>query len=207
MSQSPDRISEQINLWNRRALKDGVKTVMCSDFSDAEAHQADQMQKDVIKTLIDTPKASLGLEIGSGFGRLTNDWLNYVDSIVTLDISEVMLTKMSKQPTIHPVIGDLVQLPFRGNSFEAIFVSNVLGHLNEDRDLVQAISEIDRVSTSNSTLFIDEMTGNEGELIAGHYKIRNPNTTASLLMGWGVQGRTFYNFGRQPHAATIFKKL
>ena len=207
MGERADRISEQIALWNKRSSKDGLITVMCSDFSEAEARSADETQKEIISRMLGMlPKFTNGLEIGCGFGRLSTKWLEFGSELVAVDVSEGMLKKLPKLPTLHPLIADFVNLPLKSDAFDAIFASNVLGHLKEDADLLAAIDEINRISTPNCMLFIDEMTGQEGDLIAGHYKIRNPDTISSLFSNWSIITREYYFFGRQPHVATTYTK-
>ena len=207
MSERADRIRDQIVLWNKRSSKDGLATVMCSDFSETEARLADATQKEIISRILGmVPKFTNGLEIGCGFGRLSTKWLEFGSELVVVDVSEGMLKKLPKLTTLHPLIADFVNLPLKADAFGAIFASNVLGHLKEDADLLAAIDEINRVSTPNCMLFIDEMTGQEGNLIAGHYKIRNPDTISSLLYNWSILARESYFFGRQPHVATAYMK-
>lgn len=117
-----------------------------------------------------------------------------------------MLKKLPKLPALHPLIADFVNLPLKDRTFDSIFVTNILGHLKEDADLLAAINEISRVSAPNCTLFIDEMIGQEGDLIAGHYKMRNPNTISNLFSNWSIIARESYFFGRQPHVATAYIK-
>lgn len=204
MSERTDRVKNQITLWNKRSLKDGLATAMCSDFSEAEARLADKTQNEVISRILKmVPRFNIGLEVGCGFGRLSVKWLEYADRLVAVDVSEGMLRKLPKLPSLHPIIADFVNLPLKVGVFDAIFISNTLGHLDEDSDLLASISEINRVSSPNCVLFLDEMIGQEGELIAGHYKIRNTETILSLLPDWSIFAQEFYFFGRQPHAATV----
>lgn len=165
MHERANRVREQILLWNKRSSKDGLTTVMCSDFSEVEARLADETQKEVISRILGVvPRFTNGLEIGCGFGRLSTKWLEHGSKLVAVDVSEGMLKKLPELPTLHPLTADFVNLPLRAGTFDAIFASNILGHLKEDTDLLAAIVEINRVSTSNCMLFIDEMIGQEGDL-------------------------------------------
>lgn len=52
MSERADRIGDQIALWNKRSSKDGLITVMCSDFCEAEARLANESQKEIISRIL-----------------------------------------------------------------------------------------------------------------------------------------------------------
>lgn len=208
MKEHSSEIQEEIALWNRRASKDSLRSVMCSGFSEDEAILADQTQKAVItKMFSDIPKFNLGLELGSGFGRLSTKWLELATTLVAMDISEGMLKRLPNLPEIYPLVANLINLPLDDNTFDVIFISNVLGHLREDSSLLSAIDEVNRVAKRNCLLLVDEMVGQEGELVAGRYKIRNPGTLVGFLKNWSITSKDFYNFGRQPHAATILQRV
>jgi SAM-dependent methyltransferase len=207
MGNLENRIKKQQELWNRRATKEGPKTVMCSDFTPDLVIAADSAQKEVIKKMYSgKPKKTLGLEIGSGMGRLSSFFLDYVDSLIAMDLSRKMLDRMGVNTKIYRMIADSQNIPLTSGIIDSIFITNILGHINHDSTVVQTAVEINRITSPNSLLLIDEMTGTEGELVAGHYLIRSPERIGSLFVQWKQIEKVNYDFASQPHVATLYTK-
>lgn len=178
---------------------------MCSDFTPGQVEEADKVQKEVIADMFSSfPKAKFGLEVGAGIGRLSSCFSAQVESLIEMDLSRNMLHRIGKETRIHRLVADSGNLPFTSGNFDYVFIANVLGHINNDREILQTAQEISRVMKPGSVLFVDEMTGAEGELVAGHYKIRSPERIAELFTGWKLKHQVSYDFGPQPHSAAIY---
>jgi ubiquinone/menaquinone biosynthesis C-methylase UbiE len=80
------------------------------------------------------------LDIGCGNGFFTYYFKNYYHT-VALDFSEFMLKKNSSP---LKVCGSANKLPFRDNSFDITFCSNLLHHIENPQE---AVSEMKRVSS------------------------------------------------------------
>ena len=72
---------------------------------------------------------------------------------------------------IYPIWANCEQLPFATNSFNKIFMIEVLEHIEQDE---LAISELSRILTKNGKLFLTTPNGDEVEL-ANPYHLRHYN--------------------------------
>ena len=104
-------------------------------------------------------KFSKGLEIGAGNGFQSRLIKNICKKLFVTEYNEKRLKKQ-KQKNVQYYICDAEDLPFKDNSFDFIFSSNVLEHIvNRDK----ALSELKRVSRLNS-LMIHIMPSRAGKL-------------------------------------------
>ena len=79
--------------------------------------------------------------------------------------------KILKYKIIYPIWANSEQMPFSNNSFNKIFMIEVLEHIEQDE---LAISEISRILTKNGKLFLTTPNGDECELI-NPYHLRHYN--------------------------------
>ncbi|HPJ17463.1 MAG TPA: class I SAM-dependent methyltransferase [Candidatus Woesebacteria bacterium] len=79
------------------------------------------------------------LEVGGGNGYISQ-FLNPLCDLTVLDISE---HELANNPAKTKVCGSAYQLPFEPNSFDIVFCSNLLHHLNFPQ---KALAEMRRVS-------------------------------------------------------------
>ena len=88
------------------------------------------------------PRPKALLEIGCGDGLLSSSLADYFEKVVPTEINP-----RAKFPSL--IKADAQKLPFSGNSFDAIFSSNVLEHIV---DLDACLNELYRVSTNDVTM-------------------------------------------------------
>jgi SAM-dependent methyltransferase len=99
------------------------------------------------------------LEIGPGIGYLTGAAAERIGPhgrLVSLDLQLSLLTKLRDRlgPATPPLVrGDATRLPFRGASFDLVYLSSVLGEIP---DKPGAMREFGRVLRSGGTLAVSE---------------------------------------------------
>lgn len=104
------------------------------------------------------------LEVGAGNGYFSNLLINICD-LTVIDTSEYQLKLNSAE---KKYLGSVYELPFKKNSFDIVFCSNLLHHLNKPQDAIDEMKRVakDKViilepNRNNPILFI-------GALFIGH---------------------------------------
>lgn len=95
-------------------------------------------QRDLYQLMDSRPISFQGnlLEIGCGDGHLSTILRDYFDRVTSTDVSP-------REDIKDVIIADAQDLPFQDNTFDAIFSSNVLEHID---DLERCLTELYRVS-------------------------------------------------------------
>gem|GEM_PF-5112843 len=96
------------------------------------------------------------LEIGSGRGAATGGLSRLFPSVVAMDLSEAALGEAKKARKVsggqvHFVSADVQRLPFKPGSFDLIYASHILEHI-EDRK--KALREMDFVLSDDGRVFV-----------------------------------------------------
>lgn len=209
MIEGNKRVVLQRELWDHRARKQGPKTVMCSDFSAQEAFEADKVQSEILDHMLGGKTSNLCLELGAGYGRLTDLFLRHSQGVVLMDISHRMLSN-AKDLGFSPVVqADLMQQPFSSEVFDLITAASILGHISSESELERVVKEIGRLSMMGSRLVVDEMEGETGIKVGGgHYTIRSSEYMKDLFAkNWDLKTAVSYMFGPQQHTAMLFSKI
>ena len=98
--------------------------------------------------------ASCVLEAGSGPGSASSMFArrNDVALAVCMDLDESALREARRRdPAIPAVVGDLMAMPFADASFDLVFNSSTVEHLDEPQ---RAVAEMGRVSTHDGRVFV-----------------------------------------------------
>jgi len=97
------------------------------------------------------------LEVGSGTGRFTIEFIKNGACTISLDSSKGMLNILKSKINIHPlyknfnlILGDAEHLPFRDSSIEIVFSAYTINHIP---NYMRVLKEICRV-TSNYVIVI-----------------------------------------------------
>lgn len=95
------------------------------------------------------------LEIGAGFGRLTNEYHKY-DQVVLLDYSFSQLQYAREQfgdsDKFLYVAADIYDLPFQRGTFDAATMIRVIHHM---ADVPAALSQVRRILTPGATFILE----------------------------------------------------
>lgn len=105
------------------------------------------------------------LEIGPGTGYYTlhvADWIGSQGRLDIFDIQQEMLDHTMRRAVeaghghIHPTRGDARELPYDDGSFDAVYLTTVLGEIP---DRIAALREITRVLRPGGRLVVGELFG------------------------------------------------
>ena len=101
-------------------------------------------QRDLYQLMDSQPVSFHGdlLEIGCGDGHLSTILRDYFDRVISTDLSP-------REEIKDVIIADAQDLPFQNNTFDAIFSSNVLEHID---DLERCLTELHRVSKKDTVM-------------------------------------------------------
>lgn len=94
------------------------------------------------------------LDVGCGTGIFTRDVLAVKAQITGLDISLPMLSygmRKLQDTRFHPIVGDLLKLPFEDESFDKTYSITALEFVNDAR---KAVAELNRVTRRNGTIVV-----------------------------------------------------
>ncbi|MFH0713092.1 MAG: class I SAM-dependent methyltransferase [Candidatus Micrarchaeota archaeon] len=102
------------------------------------------------------PRGCKVLELGCGDGKTLSSLVSRGFKVTGIDISpsavELAKEKVGKKAKL--IVGDVCDLPFAANSFDAVVAVHVLDHLSEKERKV-AVSEIQRVLKKGGVLFFE----------------------------------------------------
>lgn len=95
------------------------------------------------------------LEVGAGFGRLTNEYANF-EQVIVLDYALSNLQDaqehLGRSPRYIYVAADAYKLPFQPGIFDCVTVVRVLHHMS---DVTRVLSQIRRVMSPGGTLILE----------------------------------------------------
>jgi len=128
-------------------IPDYSKGDYASFWKGKERQYFDEVEKHIIDKLL-PKKGEWFIDLGCGFGRFKELYLNRYKNIVMLDFSQPLLNQAMtsinyrKFPNVYFVLADIYNLPFRDNSFDVSLMIRVFHHLQEP-DLV--IKQLHRI--------------------------------------------------------------
>jgi 2-polyprenyl-3-methyl-5-hydroxy-6-metoxy-1,4-benzoquinol methylase len=91
--------------------------------------------------LPDTTPIKRVLDLGCGTGGILRDWMNR-SRCFGIDRSAVALKYCAEAGFDTLVRGDVTQLPFQNESFDTIFLMDVIEHLDDDVGFLESASEL-----------------------------------------------------------------
>lgn len=131
-----DRISNELE-HGKKLLEGGAEAIWNWD-SPAGKVRADR-RADLIAQYSLADKSSTVLEIGCGTGLFSGKFYQRTGAkIIATDISpELLNVAKEKYPEVEFVLADAMQIQFDANTFDVVFGSSVLHHLEFERSLNQ----------------------------------------------------------------------
>jgi 2-polyprenyl-3-methyl-5-hydroxy-6-metoxy-1,4-benzoquinol methylase len=92
------------------------------------------------------------LDAGAGTGFFSAALAEWGGNVIAVDVGQTLLNKvLEKNPTVRPVLGSILDLPFRDQSFELVLSSEVIEHTV---DMLKAVTELCRVTARGGLLLI-----------------------------------------------------
>jgi len=111
------------------------------------------------------------LDFGSGTGNATRYITKYSHKCVGIDVAEELVDvahSISKENTY--VVYDGRTLPFSNGAFDAVFTYVVLTYITNDEDLVNTLTQINKVVKKGSKLLLIEQTAKHEKILEGGLK-------------------------------------
>lgn len=197
-------------LWNARATIPGFQSVMSlSKDNEISAVETNTVQGLLHHELQGEP-VHRALEIGTGIGRLTNVLALHARQVVSVDLSENMLSRA--RDNIHYKNIALVQavgqtLPFPDQSFDKILETTVLIHVDDDV-FGQLLSEAKRVlSVGGNLLLSGPMASGEDQQKHPYLKHRTLQTYENALPGFRLNNHTQIPLSNVPFHLLNFQRM
>jgi ubiquinone/menaquinone biosynthesis C-methylase UbiE len=92
-----------------------------------------------------------GLEVGCGFGGMTEYFLNHQKNLTVLDVAESLASQTARRYSIPHIVGDVTNLKILYESFDNVMSSECIEHSGNPK---QAIKELYRVVKPGGYLFV-----------------------------------------------------
>ncbi len=126
------------------------------------------------------------LDVGCGSGKSTSTLIDMGYRVSGMDFSQEAVAICAERfPDIRFVVGDVLEIPFDGSSFDYVTAIHVLEHISDD-DMGRASSELARVLRPDGYLFVRDFA--PGDLRSGSregsdidYFHRTPEGIATLM--------------------------
>ena len=148
---------------------------MCSVTDHAAAWDEDYRRRGnlwggAVAPLPDIPAGAAVLELGCGNGKTLSALARHSSGVAAIDISSRAVALARQRPdtaSVHLAVADARHLPFCGETFDAVFIVHVAGHLTNPGRRALA-SEVRRVLLPGGTAFfrgfsIEDMRAGKGE--------------------------------------------
>jgi SAM-dependent methyltransferase len=145
-----------------------------------------------------------GVDLGSS-GSSILPFLKLIEHKSYFDIASLPLTQYLYNFKWHPLCGDLMNLPYRDESFDFIAALDVLEHIKDDK---LAISEISRILKKGGIVMITvphrmKFYTNQDKLI-GHYRRYEKDQIISLFEDLNLKFLKFFGvYGKLMKIADI----
>ena len=161
-------------------------------------------EKELILDLLEPGTGQVILDAGCGTGVFTLDFLQAEVKVIGLDISLPMLLRARQKTAghpFHPVLGDMLALPFPDDSFDKTVSVTALEFIEDGRAAIQELFRVTRkggsivVATLNSLSPWAEMRkreASEGHPIFQKAIFRSPEELLSLGKGKGTARTAIY---------------
>jgi len=148
-----------------------------------ERQKLDELERILVQRLLDLPARRL-IDIGCGFGRLADCYLEQCDEVVLLD-SSLSLLQEARQKTggraALYIACDLQRIPFCDAVFDRVMLVRVLHHLP---DSGAALSELGRILNGGGRLLFTYCNKRNLERMARWLVGRNPYNPWRLEPAW-----------------------
>ena len=102
------------------------------------------------------------LDVGCAKGFMLHDFLTLIPGITVhgVDVSEYAIEQALESVSSMVQVADARELPFPDNSFDLVISINTIHNL-EREELIQALREIERVSSKNAFITVDAYRNDE----------------------------------------------
>jgi ubiquinone/menaquinone biosynthesis C-methylase UbiE len=151
-------LTSQKEYFDNAALRYSSNAVLVPSASNFRNIVLDKAMRKALTPVLTRFQGLIILEVGCGIGR----WMKIMaerNSVIGVDVSRFMVKlarSVCRGECCSFVVADVSFLPFRESAFDLIVSITVLQHLTVEKQLVGALSEIERCGKSR-TLIVEEM--------------------------------------------------
>jgi len=149
-------------MWEERGRKFGrkIEGVLPKSWPKSLNYYLDEWMWENVKEALSADKTIKVLDLGCGYGRLSSKVLNYYPkaraSGIDLAKSYVDLYNNDLSPRGKALVGNIMNLPFKNQHFDVVFMVTTLMYLVEKKEQQKAINEIMRVLKKGGKFVIIE---------------------------------------------------
>jgi ubiquinone/menaquinone biosynthesis C-methylase UbiE len=120
------------------------------------------------------------LDLGCGLGRNSILFAQNGFTVTAYDLSFDAIEKVNKKSrelklSINTIIGDMIKLPFREESFDCILSYHVISHTDSE-GIKKVLNEIQRVLKKNGEFYLTLCSKESNSFKSGKYKRYDENT-------------------------------
>lgn len=138
---------------------------------------------DFIKTM---PENSLILDLGCGSGRHCKMIIQLNNKVIGIDISKKLLRIAKRNKKAMLVRGDIVNIPIKDDTFDAVIFIATLHHMNTEKDRIESLKELKRILKNKGNALIS-VWAYEQERFKGEEK--------DLFVSWTTnEGKAYQRF-------------
>jgi SAM-dependent methyltransferase len=125
-------------------LSEDIQTVTGFKMGAEDTNAKSDYEKYLQAILLCIPKPKIALDVGCGYGRLTN----YIPNCIGIDISESLVLEASRrypESTFRSYSKDKIRYPIESATVDFLFSHATFLHLKNYTELVENLKEIERV--------------------------------------------------------------
>ena len=176
-------LKKEVNGWSRRAENRQMTDLEAvSDFGPLSKFWDFEEPPKVLR-LINLRKEERILDAGCGSGRYLTRFANLKTLVVGVDASSSMLgrakARTRKMHNVFLVRGDIMNLPFKSDFFDALVSIAVLQHLPSRRNLIT-----NEEPSKNAIKEFGRVTKTKGRIVISFANLYNPNSLLHLIIKW-----------------------
>jgi len=138
----------------------------------------DELERDIVKKLLPASGIRI-IDLGCGYGRLAECYLERFEQIILFDAS-ISLLRQAQERTNGKgwfIAGDINRLPFRDASFDSILMVRVFHHLPDSQ---RSLSEISRLLSNHGSFIFSYSNKRNLARIMAYLIGRDPNNPFSI---------------------------
>jgi len=147
-------IGNEDELDTKEFIIENEKNAIVETYDDSH-FDSDPTQKDRMNKLIDIcikeGSDKKVLDVGAADGYLSDKLTKIGFNVVPLDISETRVKRMKEIYGLKAVLGSILKIPFKNNSFDIVIAGEILEHLN---NMWKGLKELERVCKPKGLLLI-----------------------------------------------------
>jgi ubiquinone/menaquinone biosynthesis C-methylase UbiE len=177
------RPSSTNEYWEQRAKQYGKLSVLNIGHSDAEIESVTRMQKEAIFPVLKQQlkgDEKTALDFGCGTGRFTSDLAELIQGhAIGVDPIQRLIDLAPKHEKVEYRLIQNGTIPVQRESIDIVWICLVLGGIVDQNQLLNTLSEINRIMKTDGLVFLIENTTNKKD--NWHWNYRSVQTYQGLF--------------------------